>query len=514
MASSSTPPPAHTTLPATVGTPAPATTAPPATIADPNIVTWDGPDDPANPKNWRFGEKWGTVTTVSLFTFMRISFIVASSMLAPALPQICRDLGIRSGSVLEDMVLSIFVLAYAVGPLFLGPLSEIVGRLPIIQLSNVWFLIFNFACSRATTKTQMLVFRFFAGLGGSAPLAIGGGIISDLFPPEQRGLATSLYTLAPLFGPTLGPIAGAWIAQKTIWQWIFYSTTIAGGLIQILGFILLQETYAPRLLAKKKAKLIKETGNTKLRTPFDHPDKTTSSIIINGLLRPLKLLATEPIVQVCAAYMAVLFGIMYLMLATFPVVWSVKYGESIGIGGLHYIALGIGFAFGTQLGARVLDYIYRRLKERNGGYATPEMRIPLMMVTSLFVPVSLLIYGWTVDKRVFWIVPDIGVVLYGFGTIGSFLCIQIYLIDNYQMFAASAVGAAASLRSLAGFGFPLFAQTMYSKLGLGWGNSVLALVALIFLPAPYLFYNYGHILREHSKFAKGNAAMGKAPPRP
>lgn len=103
-------------------------------------------------------------------------------------------------------------------PRFLAPLSELLGRQPILQLSNIFFLgtycilialhpliplifhlfnafpplfksnaVFNIACSRAQTKTQMLVFRFFAGLGGSAPLAIGGGTISDLFPPEQRG---------------------------------------------------------------------------------------------------------------------------------------------------------------------------------------------------------------------------------------------------------------------------------------------------------------------------------------
>ncbi|KAF8319781.1 MFS general substrate transporter [Clavulina sp. PMI_390] len=408
------------------------------------------------------------------------------------------------------MVLSIFVLAYAIGPLFLGPLSEISGRQPILQLSNIWFLIFNIACSQAHTKTQMLVFRFFAGLGGSAPLAIGGGVISDLFTPDQRGLATSLYTLAPLTGPALGPIAGAWIAQRTSWRWVFYATSIADGLIQLAGFLWLRETYAPRILANKKARLIKETGNSKLYTPFDRPDKTLANIIIHGLLRPLKFLATEPIVQVCAAYMAVLYGVMYLTLATFPTVWTIKYGESTGIGGLHYLSLGIGFTIGTQLGARLIDYIYRRLKERNGGVANPEMRIPLMMLTCLFVPIGLVLYGWTAEKHVFWLVPDIGVAIYAFGTIGGFLSIQTYLIDNYQMYAASAVGAGASLRSLAGFGFPLFATSMFDKLGVGWGNSVLALVALAFLPAPYLFYTYGSLMREHSKFAKGHAATGKA----
>lgn len=68
--------------------------------------------------------------------------------------------------------------------------------------------------------------------------------------------------------------------------------------------------------------------------------------------------------------------------------------------------------------------------------------------------------------------------------IGAILSIQTYLIDNYKLHAASAIGAGAAFRSLAGFGFPLFATAMFNKLGDGWGNSVLALVAMVFLPAP------------------------------
>jgi len=76
------------------------------------------------------------------------------------------------------MLLSIFVLAYAVGPLVLGPLSEVYGRVPVLQLANLFFLVFNLACGFARTGGQMLAFRFLAGLGGSAPLAIGGGILA------------------------------------------------------------------------------------------------------------------------------------------------------------------------------------------------------------------------------------------------------------------------------------------------------------------------------------------------
>lgn len=459
------------------------------------FVDWDGPDDPKNPRNWSFRHRWAATAVVSLFTFMSP---LASSMVAPALPQIAEEFNLPRGSVLEAMTLSVFVLAYAIGPLFFGPLSELYGRRLILQGSNLFFLAFNIACSRATSSSQLLAFRFLAGLGGSAPLAIGGGTIADLWAPDERGMAMSLYSLAPLTGPAIGPVAGAWIAEKTTWRWVFYSTSIADGIVQIVGFWFLAETYAPTILASKARALRKSTGDETLCTAHEHKRRTISTwrTIGAALLRSIKFLCFDPVMTVMATYMAIIYGTMYLQLTTFASVWTSIYGQSVGIGGLHYLFMGAGFTLGAQIGSRVLDRVYQRLKKRNNGTATPEMRLPLLAIGSFMLPIGLLVYGWTVQYRVFWLVPDIGVLIYCIGMIASFLCIQTYIVDTYGLHAASAVAALSSFRSIAGFAFPLFAEKMYSKLHFGWGNSVLALVALVIgCPAPFLFYRYGPQLR-------------------
>lgn len=71
---------------------------------DPNMVSWEGPDDPENPKNWALKRKWIATLVVSCFTFISP---VASSMVAPALPQMAKDLGINN-TVESQMTLSIF----------------------------------------------------------------------------------------------------------------------------------------------------------------------------------------------------------------------------------------------------------------------------------------------------------------------------------------------------------------------------------------------------------------------
>ncbi|MCJ1404435.1 hypothetical protein MMC11_007660 [Xylographa trunciseda] len=469
-------------------------------VKDPNLVTWDGPDDPENPKNWTRKRKWLATLVVSSFTFISP---VSSSMVAPAIASISAEFFITN-EVEQQLVLSVFVLAYAVGPLFLGPLSEIYGRVPVLQLANLIYLIFNTACGFSKTSGQMIAFRFLAGLGGSAPLALGGGVLSDAWSADERGAAISIYSLAPLLGPAVGPIAGGFITQNTSWRWAFYATSIADALIQLSGLFFLQETYPPKLLHTKAKKLRKETGNEDLYTEFEHPDRKLSKVLKVSLIRPFILLGTQPIVQALAVYMGYLYGIMYLVLSTFPTLWTERYGESIGISGLNYISLGLGFFLGTQICAPLNDRFYRMLKKRNNGVGRPEFRIPLMLPGSIFVPAGLFIYGWTANYHTHWIFPNIGTAIFAAGNIVCFQCIQTYLVDSYTRYAASAIGAATVLRSLAGFGFPLFAPYMYAALDYGWGNSILGFIAVALgIPAPILLWKFGQGLRERSPFAAG-----------
>ncbi|KAL3250624.1 hypothetical protein ABHI18_011097 [Aspergillus niger] len=472
---------------------------------DLNLVTWDDPDDPTNPKNWSPSQKWAVTIMVSCFTIISP---ISSSMIAPALEAIGTTFHAHSG-LETSLSLSIFVLAYTVGPLFLAPLSELYGRVTVLQLAGLLYLFFNLGCGLAQSTAQMVIFRFLAGLGGSAPLAIGNGVLSDLFTPEERGRAMAVYSIAPLLGPAIGPIAGGFIVQNTTWRWIFYATTIANSLIQLIGLLMLRETYSPVLLARKKHRLIKQTGNTALYTERDqqHQDSHHSAVLKTALVRPFRLLFTQPIIQVLALYQAYLYGTMYLVITTFPTLWTSPsyYHQPRGLASLHYIALAIGLFLGAQATAPLVDRIYRVLKAKSPtGTGKPEYRAILMLPSAIFTTLGLLIYGWTAQKRTFWIAPDIGIMVYAAGMVMGFICVQVYTIDVYTRYAASAAAAVTVLRSLAGFGFPLFAGAMYKGLGWGWGSVLLAGLSGVTggIAAIGLWW-YGERLRERSRYAAG-----------
>lgn len=329
-------------------------------------------------------------------------------------------------------------------------------------------------------------------------------LLSDCWEPEQRGKAIGTYSLAPLLGPVIGPLAGGFITENTTWRWAFWATSIAAGIIQVTLYFFLPESYTPVILQRRRDRLAKETGNQNLYTAYNHEQTATLiQAIGSAVVRPTRMLVTQPIMQLITLYIAYLFGLFYLIISTFPTVFSDVYHESLGIGGLNYISLGVGYIVGAQANAHVTDRLYKHLKaKRADNRGLPEFRIPAMFVGSAIVPVGLFWYGWSVQARLHWIMPDAGIAIFSAGSIVCLQCMQAYIIDSYSRFAASAMAAAVVLRSLASFGFPLFAPYMYATLGYGWGNSLLGFVSIVVgIPAPYVFWVYGAKLRAMSKYA-------------
>ncbi|CZS91655.1 related to multidrug resistant protein [Rhynchosporium graminicola] len=455
------------------------------------IVWWDDPGSPENPINWSALKKWGNICTISM-----ISFIVplVSSMLAPGVPLAMQEFQTAS-KTFATFVVSIFVLGFAVGSLILPPLSEIYGRTIIYHVTNILFLGFTIMCSLSQNQAMLLTARFLSGFVGVATITIGSGTIADIMPREKRGKAVSVWSIGTLLGPTVGPVIGGYVAEALGWRWIFWSISIVIGGVTILAFAVLQETYPPVLLERKAAKLRKETGNPGYRSKLAS-NLTPQEIFRTSIFRPLKLLTCYPIVTILCIYVAVLYGTLYLLFATFSFLFREEYGYSTSATGLVFIAGGIGTFIGL---AYVGHFSDKTLQKRAvaGKAITPEDRLPLITTIpgALAFPIGLFMYGWSAEKHVHWIVPQIGTAVTGFGSIIIFISIQTYLIDAFEEYAASVIGANAVLRGTAGALIPLAGLTMYDGLGWGWGNSVLGFAALILAPLPWLLGFYGARIR-------------------
>ncbi|EHK50986.1 hypothetical protein TRIATDRAFT_94197 [Trichoderma atroviride IMI 206040] len=475
----------------------------PITDLENGIIAWERQDDPLNPRNYPAFRKWFLLSLVSMITLISP---LSSSIFAPAVGNAAEEYGITN-SILISLGVSAYLFGYGFGPLFLSPLSEIYGRRIILSLSTSAFVLFQIGCALAPNFSSIIVFRLLSGLGGSGCLTIGGGVVSDLFEAENRGFAMAIFSAGPLFGPVLGPICGGFIAQNIGWRWVFWILTIVGGTLTIFVMIFNRETNPAVIIKHKTERLRKELDRPDLRSYYDDSskDKSKTAHFIHRLSTPFQLLFRSPIILIVALYIAVVYGCLYLLFTTVTQVFQDVYHWSEQLSGLAYIGLGLGFVAGQVVFGLLSDRILIKLKARNNGVFEPEMRLPLTIPFSFFVPISFFWYGWSVQARTHWIVPIIGLFPFAFGLIGIFGTLQTYAIDSFPRYAASAIAAITVTRSIAGALLPLAGPPMYKALGYGWGNSLLGFVTLALIFMPILFNRVGASLRKASPLLEAAA---------
>ncbi|KAJ5084177.1 hypothetical protein NUU61_008756 [Penicillium alfredii] len=456
---------------------------PPSTASSSTFgeVDWKGPDDPEKPINWPRSKKNQILGAVCL---MRFTTPLASSMMAPTMLQIEKEFA-GTSPMLINFTVSIYIIGFGIGPLLLAPLSEIYGRNNIYHGGNVLFTICTACCGLSPNATSLLIFRLLAGIMGGAPLTNGGGTIADLVPSNERGFIMSVFSLSMLLAPVLGPVAGGFLGEAADWRWIFWLLTILSGLTTIVCFIFLRETFGPVLLERKTAEMRKLTGNPMLQ-PAGKSPLPFQKLLGRAIMRPIELLCTSPVSIAMALYMGLIYGIIYLLFTSYTEVFQHTYGFSQGIAGLTYLGMGLGCATQLFLGAWS-DKLHVQLTAKNG-VERAEYRLLMLIPAALSLPVGLIIYGWTAQYHVHWFVPLIGTFFIGVGFSGSMTSVQTYLVAAFTSFSASALAANNVVRSLAGGLVPLSGPDMYAKLGLGWGNTLLALLALAFGLAPMWFY--------------------------
>ncbi|KAJ5721401.1 Major facilitator superfamily domain general substrate transporter [Penicillium malachiteum] len=446
----------------------------PETDLSQGIIGWEGQDDPENPQNFPDSKKWILLGLISAFTLVSP---LASSMFSPAVVYMGEQFG-ETNEIILALSVSIYLIGYTFGPLFLAPLSEIYGRRVVLSVANWFFVVWQIGCALSKNIETLIVCRLFAGIGGSACITLGAGVVADLF--HERLVEKRLR-----FG-------------EVSWQWIFWLLLIVGGAMQLGIEVFNKETYAPVIIKWKVAKMAKELGRTDLESVYDVGKEKLSpgQVLKRSLLRPALLLVKSPIVAFLCIYMSFVYGLLYLFFTTISDVFTSTYGFSVGLSGLAYLGIGLGFACGLFIMAITNDKIVSKMTANNGGKFEPEMRMPTMIIFACIIPISFFWYGWTADKHVFWIVPIIGMFPFGVGMMGVFIPIQTYVIDCYPAYAASANAALTATRSLVGALLPLAGTPMFDSLGLGWGNSLLGFIALVFVPVPIIFVKYGKTIRE------------------
>lgn len=130
-----------------------------------------------HPQDWPQSRKWLIMVTVAIPLFM---IPLSSPITTPAEEAIATEFNVTS-SVTGPLALSLFLLMYCLGPILLGPLSELYGRLPVLQGGNLFYFAFNLAAGFSGSMPQLLLFRLLSGTGASASLAVGALLTKEKY---------------------------------------------------------------------------------------------------------------------------------------------------------------------------------------------------------------------------------------------------------------------------------------------------------------------------------------------
>ncbi|KAL3458964.1 major facilitator superfamily domain-containing protein [Aspergillus heterothallicus] len=487
---SSIPQPAHKNPAMLISTPPPTPTSTSIPTSISNFE--DCPDE--DPKNWSLSKK----LYILCFTLLPVmNSGVSSSLPSNAVPYIFEDFNIDDESQ-SSLPTSVFLLGYVVGPLIWSPLSETIGRRPVLVYTFIVFFLFTFACALAPNWPSLLFFRFVCGCMGASPQTVIGGVYADIFEARARGRVMAFYMASASFGPILGPIISGFASQHG-WRWTFWVDLIFAG-VAMAGLVFIPETFGPVLLKRRAAKLSKLSGK-EVTASLSTIDTDLSTIF----LRPLYMLLFEPIILATSIYVAVVYALVFFFFQAYPIIFPETYGFSIQTTSLTLIPLGIG-ACSTGLVAIYWDLKYDSALSKGKSWAfpySPEIhRLPTSCVSSIMIVISLFWLAWTATPSIHWIVPTLSGLFFGFGYQIIFTSLLTYVTDAYKTYSASALASSVILRSILGAALPVAAKPMYASLGVGWSTSLVGFVSLVCVPIPYVLLWKGSWLRERSKFCQ------------
>ncbi|KAJ5155573.1 hypothetical protein N7492_008376 [Penicillium capsulatum] len=393
---------------------------------------------------------------------------VSSTTVLSAIPEVAETFH-STESVLNGSN-ALYMAFMGIAAPFWGSFSQVWGRRPIFLVSGSLFVVFSLATALAPNLAAFYIFRVLTAFQGTSFLVVGSTAVGDIYEPRKRATALSWFLSGTLVGPALGPFIGGVIVTYRSWTVIFWLQTALGGLATILVFFLFPETY-PNL---QKADLASKS----LRQNATYLWRQASPFRVGVLLFSYPNL-------ICAAVAAgALVWNQYSLLTPIRSVLNPRFGLQTPIqAALFYLAPGTGYFLGTFLGGRWADYMVNKWIRKRGGRRIPEDRLKsCMYFVGAVIPVCVLIYGWSVQKRVGGIpLPVLAMFFQGLAQLFCFPSLNSYCIDVMQPSGRSAEVVAGNYLfryALAALGSGVVLPAV-NVMGVGWFSTISALFLII-----------------------------------
>ncbi|KEY59022.1 Bcr/CflA family multidrug efflux MFS transporter [Serratia sp. DD3] len=165
---------------------------------------------------------------------------LAIDMYLPSMPIIAQQFGVSAGQV--QMTLSAYMFGFAIGQLFYGPMSDSLGRKPVILWGTLVFAIAGGACAMAQSIDQLIILRLLHGLSAAAASVVINALMRDMFSKDEFSRMMSFVILVMTIAPLLAPMLGGALLLWFNWHAIFWAMGAAALLGSVLVAFFIKET--------------------------------------------------------------------------------------------------------------------------------------------------------------------------------------------------------------------------------------------------------------------------------
>ena len=351
---------------------------------------------------------WAKVMVVALASVSGFMSPFSSTIYVPALDEISKKLHISRADTLLSVTL--YLVFQGLSPSFWGPLSDQLGRRPILLSTFTVLLGANLGLAFSNTFWLLLVLRMVQAFGSSSAMAIGAGLIGDIARRKERGRYMSYFQSGVLLGPCVAPVVGGLVSHRWDWHAPFFFLAAFGGLLNVVLALFLPETLRklmgdgsrqPRGIWKPWVPMrwTPKPGANERAPPLMHP-VSTLSIRQMGFERPWLVYGQLDISLLVASY-AIPFALFSVTSSFFSPILASNYDYNTIVIGLCYLPLGAGFALGSILSGRLIDSEYQRAKRKHGlRLNLYKARLKLGPIFNVIFCCGVMAFVWCLDKRV------------------------------------------------------------------------------------------------------------------
>ncbi|KAE8420780.1 MFS general substrate transporter [Aspergillus pseudocaelatus] len=443
---------------------------PPLHLETSNLFSTAG--ESCNPQSWPKWKREAQIWIISIHSM--ISTFMAAGII-PAYESMAEEYGVTVHKT--SYLSSSQILLLGVAPLLWGPISSRYGRYHLCLVSVFASMLLNIGGARCTTFASQLATRVLTAFFISPPIGIGGGIITELAPPEHRAEKLGYWTLLTVLGTPAGPLIMGFVVQHAGVSWVYWIYAIL-NFSQLLVYLSLgAET---RYIENEDPEAADQAQSPSLARRLLPQRIDTTPLSISDFLGPL-VLAKYPRVLIPALAHAIIFCYGNIAIVVeMPIAVGEKFGLNAQQTGLQFISVIIGSVLGEQLSGPLSDYFLSTLRKRRANVC-PADRLWLFYVGFATVIAGLLTWGFQLQHAsTTWnVTPCVGAAIAAFGNQIQTTILLAFAVDSHRTYSGQ-IGVFINLCRLAyGFTGPFYFPPMFSSLGLGGAAGVMCAIMVV-----------------------------------